>query len=142
MKEQSAKYRVPKQFFSWLILLALLVPGACTQHDQLICCGNPDDEMSANTRLNGTWKVIAYEDQANHTRIVKDDANSQGLDVVLTFEGDRISGKSTTNQVNGRFSYTGTRQVRIDEYGGTEISEPRWGRMFGEAVFKFKAFTI
>ncbi len=139
MKEQSAKYPISKRLSAWLILLVLLAAGACAQNDLSDLDNDPAD---ANTRLAGTWKVISYEDLANNTRIVKDAANSQGLDVILTFEGDRITGKSTTNQVNGTFSYTGTREISIKEYGGTEIAEPQWGRLFGEAVFKFKEFTI
>lgn len=141
MKAQSAKRPVPQKFFFWLFLLVLLVPAACTP-DAVTCFEDISADDNANTRLAGTWKVIAYEDLANNTRTVKDAANSQGLDVILTFEGDRISGKNTTNQVNGKFSYTGSREISIKEYGGTEIAEPQWGQMFHEAIFKFKAFTI
>ncbi len=142
MKAQSAEYFITKHLFSVLFLLVLLAAGACSDQEATCLWDDAQDDPSITT-IAGTWKVIAYEDLAYNIRTVKDNANSPGgLDVVLTFEGDRISGKSTTNQVNGRFSYTGTRQVRIDEYGGTEVGEPAWGRMFGEAVFKFKEFTL
>jgi hypothetical protein len=139
MKEQSAKYPILKKPFSWLFLLVLLAAGACDQNE---LSDLDNDSADANARLAGTWKVIAYEDLANNTRTVKDAANSRGLDVILTFEGDGISGKCTTNQVTGKFSYTGTREISIKEYGGTEIGEPRWGEMFHEAIFKLKEFTI
>jgi hypothetical protein len=117
--------------------------NACTQNEMVTCSFGSEQDNPAITSINGTWKVIAYEDRVNNTRILKDSANSWGgLDVVLTFEGNRISGKNTTNQVSGRFSYKGTREISVQEYGGTEISEPKWGMMFGEAVFKFQTFTI
>jgi hypothetical protein len=142
MREPFFKPPIYQKFFSSLFLLVLLVPIACTQNE-IGCFEDHFKDGAANTTLAGTWKVIAYEDLANNTRIVKDSANSWGgLDVILTFEADRISGKNTTNQVSGRFSYKGTREISVLEYGGTEIGEPAWGQMFGEAVFKFQTFTI
>jgi hypothetical protein len=140
MKAQSAKRPVPQRFFFWLFLLVLLVAGACTP-DAVRCFEyiSADD----NADLAGTWKVIAYEDLTHKTRIVKDSINSWGgLDVVLTFAENRITGKNTTNQVSGTFAYKGTREIQIQEFGGTKIGEPEWGRLFTRAVYQLKEFTL
>jgi hypothetical protein len=142
MKAQFAKRPVPQKFFSWLFLLALLVSGACTP-DAISCFDEIPADQTTDAGLAGTWKVIAYEDLASNTRTVKDSANSWGgLDVLLTFEENRISGKNTTNQVSGTFSYKGTREIQIQQFGGTEIGEPEWGRLFTRAVYQLKTFTI
>jgi hypothetical protein len=143
MQAHLSKTRLPGRSLSGLALLVLFMLNACTQNEGVICLPGSGKDNPAITSINGTWKVIAYEDLASNTAILKDSANSWGgLDVVLTFEGNRISGQNTTNQVSGRFSYKGTRGISVEEYGGTEIGEPQWGRMFGDAVFKFQTFTI
>lgn len=142
MKAPSAPAPVSRRFFFWLFLLVLLVPGACTP-DAVTCFEDLSAEKADAADLEGTWKVIAYEDLRNKTRIVKDSANSWGgLDVVLTFAGDRISGKNTTNDVSGTFSSAGPGKITIHAFGGTEINEPEWGRLFTRAVYQFNAFTI
>ena len=93
MKAQSAPPSVPIRLFSWLFLLFLLIPGACTPD-----AVRGSEDVSADANLTGTWKVIAHEDLNNKIRIVKDSVNSWGgLDVLLTFEENRILGKNTTN---------------------------------------------
>jgi hypothetical protein len=142
MNEQSAKLPMPQRLLFWLLLVVLLVPGACTQNE-IGCFENLSKDGSDDATLAGTWKVIAYEDLVNNTGIVKDNTNSWGgLDIVLTFAGDRISGKNTTNEVFGTFSYAGPGKVTIHSFGGSKVGEPEWGRLFTKAVYQFEAFTI
>jgi len=141
MKAHSAPPISCRLFFR-LFLLVLLVPGACTP-DAVTCFEDLSAGETAAADLEGTWKVVVYEDVRNQTRIVKDSANSLGgLDVMLTFAGDRISGKNTTNEVSGTFSSAGPGKITIHAFGGTEINEPEWGRLFTRAVHQFNAFTV
>ncbi len=125
--------------FYLLIVLLLILSAACSQEGKaLVDCPFPPD-----ADLAGTWKVVAFEDSAANTRVVQDSANSWGgLEIVLTFRENRITGQNTTNQVLGTFSVPGPGQVRIEKFGGTEINEPMWGRMFGEAVYQFSTYRV
>jgi hypothetical protein len=96
----------------------------------------------AVTTITGTWKVIAYEDLVARTRILKDNNNSRGMDVVLIFNINQINGKNATNTVFGTFSYLTPREVHIESFGGTKVGEPEWGNLFSRAVYDFKDFEI
>ncbi len=139
MQKQPAKLPIQRRLLSWLFLLALLVPVACSQNE----LGDLEQNTNADAALDGTWKVIAYEDLTSNTRIVKDNVNSGGgLDVVLTFTGDRITGKNTTNQVSMTISYPAPEELKITEYHTSEVNQPLWGNLFNAAARELKEFEV
>lgn len=104
-----------------------------------------DDSSIAS--LNGTWRVISFEDFTTHTAEYKTQENSWGRDIIVTFD-DTInpklfSGQVTTNAVQGEFDYIGKRQFQLHRYGSTYVGQPRWADQFGEAMLdKTNTFAI
>ncbi|MFZ6014428.1 MAG: hypothetical protein ACOYXT_29080 [Bacteroidota bacterium] len=90
------------------------------------------------TTLNGTWKVISFENYADNRREFKNEENSRGLDITINFndtkDPNELSGTNTTNTVLGEFEYTGTRKFKITNYGTTEIAQPVWADKFNHAI--------
>jgi hypothetical protein len=84
--------------------------------------------------INGTWKVISFEDYSNKSVEVATDENSSGLDILITFDDTKnpktISGKNTTNYVRGTFDYVSTRSLKTDGLVSTEIVQPPWADQF------------
>jgi hypothetical protein len=139
MKEQ--QFCSMKTLITLLSLLMLMV-AACKKDDVTPLTNEFKDDPSI-TSIAGTWKVISYDDLVTNKQILKDSANSWGgLDIVLTFDSNQITGKKTTNTAYGKFAYQAPREITIQEFGGTEINEPQWGRLFAEAVFKFQEFEV
>ena len=95
------------------------------------------DDSSIMT-LNGTWKVVSFEDFATNTTEFKTQENSWDKDIVVTFNDNLnpklFSGKVTTNSVEGEFEYVGQRQFKLNRYGTTFVGQPVWADKFGTAV--------
>jgi hypothetical protein len=81
--------------------------------------------------LNGTWKVLSYEDHTNNTVDKKTQQNSQGLDIIIALDDTsaphKLSGTNTTNAVFGEFEYSGNRIFKVLKYSSTFIAQPVWG---------------
>ncbi len=130
-----------KIIFTLFSAVMLLVTG-CKKDDVIPPASDFRDDPSI-TSIAGTWKVISYDDLIANSQILQDSANSWGgLDIVLTFDANQITGRKTTNTVWGRFSYQAPREVKIEEFSGSEINEPQWGKMFDGAVSHFKEFEV
>jgi hypothetical protein len=118
-----------------VIGVVLLLQLSCS-NDGLDINSFRDD--SSITTLNGTWKVVSFENYIENSIELKNQANSKGLDIVVTFNDMRdpneLSGKNTTNTVFGKFDYIGTRKFKIFDYGTTEIAQPVWADKFNEAI--------
>lgn len=139
MKEQQF---CPMKTILTLLSLVMLLVTACKK-DNVTPLANDFKDDPSITSIAGTWKVISYDNLITQEQILKDSVNSWGgLDIVLTFDANQITGKKTTNTAWGRFSYQAPREINIQEFGGTEINEPQWGKMFEEAVFDFKEFEV
>lgn len=95
-------------------------------------------DNSSITTLNGTWKVVSYEDFNTQKVEFRTEENSWGLDVIVTFndtvDPHEFSGQITTNSVFGEFDYVGKRQFKLHRFGTTFVGQPEWGDKFGTAV--------
>ena len=95
------------------------------------------DDPEINT-LNGTFKLFSIDDYQDNSRILKTDDNSDGLDVIITFDDTKdpheFTGTSTTNLIFGQFEYSGLRKVKILQYSSTEVMQPEWADMFNDAM--------
>jgi hypothetical protein len=109
-----------------------------------ISCSNEDFDINSFkddpfiTTLNGTWRVISFEDFSTNTVEYKTQENSWGKDIIVTFndnlDPNLFSGKVTTNSVEGEFDYVGQRQFKLNRYGTTYAGQPEWADKFGIAV--------
>jgi hypothetical protein len=117
-----------------VIGLVLLGQQSCSSDD--IDINNFKDNSSLT--LNGTWKVISFEDYTTNTTEFKNQENSWGLDIIVSFNDNLnpklFSGKVATNSVEGEFEYVGQRQFKLSRYGTTFVNQPVWADKFGTAV--------
>jgi hypothetical protein len=95
------------------------------------------DDSSIIT-INGTWKVVSFENFNSDKVEFKTKENSWGYDINIAFK-DTVSphefwGRNTTNSINGKFEYIGDRQFRILVLRTTFINEPEWGHKFSSAI--------
>ncbi|MGB3586022.1 MAG: hypothetical protein WBA23_05760 [Tunicatimonas sp.] len=126
-----------------LVALSLLVLLFSCDEDDFKSLEVRDD--SSVKSLNGTWRVIAYEDYEQGELIAKTEENSRGMDVIVTFDDTTdppsIEGSNTTNSIWGTFEYTGPRSFSVPGLASTLVGQPEWGNVFsaifteGELVF-------
>jgi hypothetical protein len=118
-----------------VIGLVLLGQFSCTSND--ISINSFKDDPSITT-LNGTWKVVSFDDLTANTTESKTQENSWGKDIIVTFNDNTnpklFSGKVTTNSVAGEFEYISQRQFKLNRYGTTFVGQPVWADKFGKAV--------
>ena len=99
---------------------------------------NDFNDDSSITTLNGTWKVISFEDFKSNELEIKTSENSWDYDIIISFNDSinphKIYGRITTNSVNGEFEYVGERKFLIDRMGTTFVGEPEWGEKFRNAI--------
>ena len=118
------------------IVIGLVILG------QLSCSSDNIDinifKDDSSLTLDGTWKVLSFEDYSTNTTEFKTQENSWGLDIIVTFNDNLnpklFSGKVTTNSVAGEFEYVGQRQFKLSRYGTTFVGQPIWADKFGTAV--------
>lgn len=86
--------------------------------------------------VNGTWKVLSYEDYAAEEIILPDSSNSWGYDIIVTFSDTQnppsLTGRNTTNSIFGTFSYKGHRSIEFGKVAGTYVGQPVWADEFSE----------
>jgi hypothetical protein len=107
-------------------------------------CSNEDvginsfEDDSSITTLNGTWKVLSFEDISADAIEYKTQENSWDKDIVVTFNDNLnpklVLGTVTTNSIEGEFEYIGPRQFRLSRYGTTFVGQPVWADKFGAAM--------
>ena len=118
-----------------IIALLLGTLLSCSDEDSQVDAVRNDGSISS---LNGTWKVISFEDHSSNTVELKSEENSRGLDIVVTFDDNKdpngLSGMNTTNAFEGSFEYTGPRVFKIADYWTTQVAQPAWADMFNEAM--------
>ncbi|MEM6841629.1 MAG: hypothetical protein AAF632_05350 [Bacteroidota bacterium] len=117
----------------WLVAFFLIALLGCNEDD--ISDLEIRDDPSI-TSLNGTWKVIAYEDYEQGELITKTEENSWNMDVIITFDDTinppSITGKNTTNSIFGSFEYTGHRSFQTAGFASTYVSQPEWADTFAK----------
>jgi hypothetical protein len=96
------------------------------------------NDDSSITTINGTWVVKSYENYGNQSILLKDEKNSWGHDVVITFseekEPHQFYGKNTTNSISGEFKYLGKRKISFENYISTYVNQPEWADKFNQAL--------
>ena len=121
-----------KRVLGFILVLALF---GCEEDDQARFFVKDDPEIST---LNGTWKVISFEDQVTKEITTPTEENSWGLEIVVTFDDSTapysISGKNTSNQIFGEFTYQSERSFKVAQLGSTFVNQPEWGDKFSLAV--------
>ncbi|MFH2143745.1 MAG: hypothetical protein ABIJ97_15075 [Bacteroidota bacterium] len=118
--------------------------SGCDKEDIYIQDGFYDD--SSIKSIEGTWKIISYQDFVNDTSVYKHDIGSDSLDVIISFEDKMfkniLSGTNTTNSISGEYKYKSKREIKIKFIVTTLISEPEWGQMFSAISSQIKEFKI
>jgi len=118
-----------------IITLMLVGQFSCSK-DNINVNTFQDDPLV--TTLNGTWKVISFEDLSKNTSELKSQENSWGYDIVVKFDDNKdpheFSGVNTTNSVFGEFDYIGLRKFKLRRLGTTFVGQPKWGDEFSKAV--------
>ncbi|HEY0652816.1 MAG TPA: hypothetical protein VGD65_06800 [Chryseosolibacter sp.] len=119
-----------------LLLLFILVGQLGCSSDEPRIDSFPDDPTIET--LNGTWRVISFEDFEIGKSEERTQENSWGKDIIITFDDtvqpQRLSGKNTTNAIEGEFTYLGERQFRVTHLISTYVGQPQWADKFLEAV--------
>jgi hypothetical protein len=127
------------------ILIALILMTQLSCHDESSDIHYFADDPSITT-LNGTWKVISFEDFTTNTVEYQTEENSWNKDIIVTFNDalipKQLSGEVTTNSVQGEFEYVGPRQFKLNKYQSTYVGQPVWADKFGTAVTGNVPFKI
>jgi hypothetical protein len=110
----------------------------------LLSCSNDNFDInsfyddSSITTIDGTWKVLSFENYTDNSREFRNQANSNGLDISIIFNDTKdpheLSGTNTTNTVFGEYEYIGTRKFKIINYGTTYVAQPVWADKFNHAI--------
>jgi len=127
MKNSHNHFKNATRIRSAIVGLILFGQLGCSNDNIGISSFSDDPSI---TSLNGTWKVFSFEDYAAGEVEHKNEENSRGLDITITYddtkEPNELSGTNTTNTVLGEFEYAGTRSFRMIKYLTTEIGQPDW----------------
>ena len=95
-------------------------------------------EPSSITTLNGTWKVISFENYIDNSQEFKNQENSLGYDIIVKFDDTKnpneLSGTNTTNAFSGDFEYTGTGKMKFNYYLTTKVVQPAWADKFDQVI--------
>lgn len=106
------------------------------------------------TNINGTWKVLSYEDYINDSVTLKNDVSLTLIgfngdtivtfhdrDVIITFQNNSIYGKNTYNVVQGNY-FLQKRKIKVISMYSTKIGQPMWGDMFNNVILKLDSYAI
>ncbi len=120
---------------AFIILLILVAQVSCSDEDLDIHAFEDDSRI---TTLNGTWKVVSFEDFSTMEVQYPTEENSWGEEIVITFDDTKspneLSGSNTTNQISAEFDYLGERQIVVGIIISTQIAQPEWADKFTEAM--------
>ena len=118
-----------------LICILIFAQLGCANHDIDMQLFVDDVDIVS---MNGTWEVLSFESYADKSREFKTEENSDGLDIVITFDDTKtpheFSGQNTRNSILGTFVYPTTRKFKAITYFSTEVGQPAWADMFNEAL--------
>jgi hypothetical protein len=122
----------------WTLLIGLVLFGQSSCSNDAVSVDSFNDDFSVMT-LNGTWKVLSFENYTDNSREFKNEGNSKGLDIVINFDDTKdpgeLSGTNTTNTVFGELKYTGIKRFKISNYTSTYIAQPVWAEKFNQVIF-------
>lgn len=120
-----------------IVILGLMIPGLLTCADDSFDVNDFRDDSSIQT-LNGEWKVISFEDLIQEQVEFKNEENSWGYDIIVTFDDTtnphKLSGRNTTNSIFGEFDYLAAREFKLRNLGSTYVNQPEWADKFSKAL--------
>ncbi len=97
-----------------------------------------DDDATTTASLNGTWKVVSFENHATGTVELQTQENSWNKDITISFDDTTspgvLSGTNTLNAISGKFTYPERNSFKIDDFFTTYVNQPRWADEFLEAI--------
>lgn len=116
------------------------------------CKKNPVNPPIDNS-LNGTWKVVSYQNMETNTTITKISLESgipylsnSNNDIVITLNQKKdtlqLSGHTVTNDVSGIFKLGASDSMSCLSFGGTKVGEPNWGRWFWDAMYSASSYQL
>jgi hypothetical protein len=123
------------KFQTLLISLVCIAFTSCSSDDISVDSFRDDTSIES---LNGTWRVVSFEDFTTGTVEEKSEQNSWNLDIIVTFDDKQlpasVSGKNTTNTIHGQFAYVGQRGLQVSNLMSTYINQPPWANQFNAAI--------
>jgi len=137
--------KTPKILFYFLLIIITIGAGACDENESGTLSINRIKKHSSYLNLSFTntkWKLIGFVDVKNNTiKMVQPESDNC---YVLTFYSDStFQGKTSTNQVFGKYEINSTTEVlKIVQFGGTEISELQDGQDYVDALLLIDSFAI
>lgn len=100
---------------------------------------------SESNSLTGKWKLICFEDLLSK----KSDCNPQKDKydpILLEFKDDGINGlitgKNSVNRVQGKYTLSKNRNIKVEEFGGTKVMEHGWGSNFRSIIHKASSYKF
>jgi hypothetical protein len=121
-----------------LIIAAILclVTSSCSENE--LNDGNSFIDNKTIQTVNGTWKLISFEDLMTDKVEFKSETNSWGRDIIITFDDTinphNVSGINTTNSIKGEFEYISYRHINVQNLYTTKVGQPDWGNKFVDAI--------
>jgi hypothetical protein len=98
---------------------------------------NSEKTNSSLTSLNGTWRVVSFENYDENSVIYPTEENSMGYDITVTFDesGDpyQLSGRNATNDIYGTFEYLTDNKVRVSHFTSSKVAQPELADEFSRA---------
>lgn len=126
-----------------LIIITTLV--ACDENEPGTISLNQIKKNASYSNLLFTdtkWKLIGFVNANNNTIKIAQPENDYSY--VLTFYSDgTFQGKTSTNQVSGRYEInSSTGVLKIVQFGGTKINELQDGKYYVDALLSIDAYAI
>lgn len=98
-----------------------------------------------NNTISGKWKLISI----SHVRLA-DNSNrpkSYGNSLLLfEFKDDgengTIKGRTTSNNVRGRYQLSDNQEIKVTSFGGTKVAEHGWGSDFWNNIRSATSYQI
>jgi hypothetical protein len=99
---------------------------------------NAEETNSALVSLNGTWRVVSFENYDENSVIYPTEENSGGYDITITFDesGDpyQLTGRNATNDIYGTFEYLSDNKVHVIHFTSSKVAQPELADEFSRAL--------
>lgn len=130
------------------LFLAVVVLALCATG-----CRKGDSSGPNTTSLNGTWKVVSYQNLISNAIITKaspesgmsgENVKDRDIIVSLNVHDDtlHLQGHTVYNTVSGLFQLGNNESINGHSFGGTKIGEPNWGSWFWDAMNSAGAYRL
>jgi hypothetical protein len=109
-----------------VLIMVFFATAAFQCEETRECCVPP--VCSEKPTLNGTWRLVAYENQT--TGLTDNDPEPEGKGVVYTFRDNEktgsVEGHTFANTITGAYKLGDGCALTITAFGGTKVGEPLW----------------